>query len=101
MLGIYHLIIRCFIVVKNRSQGVLIHLPVSKINVIYIYICIYICNIYICIYIYIIYIYNLDVTMGSSNGAEVCELSGILMLILTGNKYDPNNIRLRRRIGNF
>ena len=39
--------------------------------------------------------------MGSSNGAEVCELSGILMLILTGNKYGPNNIRLRRRIGNF
>ena len=95
MLGIYHLIIRCFIVVKNRSQGILIHLPVGKINVIYIYIC----NIYI--YIYIIYIYNLDVTMGSYNGAEVCELSGILMLILTGNKYDPNNIRLRRRIGNF
>ena len=95
MLGIYHLIIRCFIVVKNRSQGILIHLPVGKINVLYIYIC----NIYI--YIYIIYIYNLDVTMGSYNGAEVCELSGILMLILTGNKYDPNNIRLRRRIGNF
>ena len=95
MLGIYHLIIRCFIVVKNRSQGILIHLPVGKINVIYIYIYV------IYIYIYIIYIYNLDVTMGSSNGAEVCELSGILMLILTGNKYDPNNIRLRRRIGNF
>ena len=95
MLGIYHLIIRCFIVVKSRSQGILIHLPVGKINVIYIHIC----NIYI--YIYIIYIYNLDVTMGSYNGAEVCELSGILMLILTGNKYDPNNIRLRRRIGNF
>ena len=53
------------------------------------------CNIDIHLYIYIIYIHNLDVTMGSYNGAEVCELSGILMLILTGNNYDPNNIGLR------
>ena len=48
MVGIYHLVIRRFIVVKNRSQGVIIHLPVGKINVIYTYIY----NIYIYIYIY-------------------------------------------------
>ena len=47
MLGVYHLVIRPFIVVKNRSQGVTIHLSVGKINVIYTYIHTY-------IYIYII-----------------------------------------------
>ena len=30
--------------------------------------------------------------MGSYDGAEVCELSGIFMLSLTGNKYNPKNI---------
>ena len=33
MLGICHLVIRRFIVVNNRSQGVTIHLNVGKINV--------------------------------------------------------------------
>ena len=42
-----------------------------------------------------IYIYNFDVTIG----AEVCELSGIFMLSLTGNKYNPNNIGLYRHDG--
>ena len=32
--------------------------------------------------------------MGSYHGAEVCELSGIFMLSLIGNKYNPNNIGL-------
>ena len=36
--------------------------------------------------------YNFDVAMGSYDGAEVCERSGIFMLSLTGNKYNPNNI---------
>ena len=58
---------------------------------IYIYIHIYIC-IYICIY-------NFDVTLASYDGAEVCELSGILMLSLTGNKYNPNIIGLYRDEG--
>ena len=44
MLVIIHLVIKCFIVVKNRSQGVIIHLQVGEINYIYIYIYIY--NIY-------------------------------------------------------
>ena len=36
---------------------------------------------YVYIYIYIyIYIYNFDVTIGSYDGADVCELSGIFML---------------------
>ena len=53
------------------------------------YIYIYIYNIYIfihiyCVYIYI-YIYIFDVTMGSYHGAEVCELSSIFTLSLTGN----------------
>ena len=30
--------------------------------------------------------------MGSYDGAEVCELIGIFMLSLIGNKYNPNNI---------
>ena len=37
---------------------------------------------------------NFDVTMGSYDGAEVCELIGILMSNLIGNKYNPNNIGL-------
>ena len=32
--------------------------------------------------------------MGSYDRAEVCELSGIFMLSLIGNKYNPNNIGL-------
>ena len=32
-------------------------------------------------------------------GAEVCELSSIFMLSLTGNKYSPNNIGLYRNDG--
>ena len=32
--------------------------------------------------------------MGSCDGAEVCELSGIFMLSLIGNKYNPCNIGL-------
>ena len=39
MLVIIHLVIRCIIVVKNRSQGVIIHLQVGEIIYIYIYIC--------------------------------------------------------------
>ena len=50
------------------------------------------------LYIYI-YIYNFDITIGSYDGAEVCELSGIFMLRLTGNKYNPNNIGLYRDDG--
>ena len=43
----------------------------------------------LCMYIYIyiyVYIYNFNVTMGSYEGAGVCELSGIFMLSLTSNK---------------
>ena len=39
---------------------------------------------------------HFDVTMGSYNGAEVCELFIISMLSLIGNKYNLNNIGLRR-----
>ena len=42
---------------------------------------------------------NFDVTMGSYDGAEVCELIGILMLSLVGSKYNPNNIGLYRDDG--
>ena len=42
---------------------------------------------------------NLDVTMGSYYGAEVCELIGIFMSSLIGNKYNPNNIGLYRDDG--
>ena len=42
---------------------------------------------------------NFDVTMGSYDGAEVCELIGIFMLSLIGNKYNPNNIGLYRDDG--
>ena len=37
--------------------------------------------------------------MGPYGGAEVCELFGIFMLSLTGNKYNPNNIGLYRDDG--
>ena len=37
--------------------------------------------------------------MGSYDRAEVCELSGIFMLSLIGNKYNPNNIGLYRDDG--
>ena len=42
---------------------------------------------------------SFDVTMGSYDGAEVCELIGIFMLSLIGNKYNPNNIGLYRDDG--
>ena len=42
---------------------------------------------------------NFDVTIGSYDGAEVCELIGIFMLSLIGNKYNPNNIVLCRDDG--
>ena len=42
---------------------------------------------------------NFDVTMGSYDGADVCELIGIFMLSLIGNKYNPNNIGLYRDDG--
>ena len=37
--------------------------------------------------------------MRSYDGAEVCELIGIFMLSLIGNKYKPNNIGLYRDDG--
>ena len=37
--------------------------------------------------------------MGSYDGAEVCELIGILMLSLIGNIYNRNNIGLYRDDG--
>ena len=37
--------------------------------------------------------------MGSYDGAEVCELIGIFMLSLIGNKYNPNHIALYRDDG--
>ena len=42
---------------------------------------------------------NFDVTMGSYNGAEVCELICIFMLSLIGSKCNPNNIGLYRDDG--
>ena len=42
---------------------------------------------------------NFDVTMGSYDGAEVCELIGIFMLSLIGNKYNPDDIGLYRDDG--
>ena len=42
---------------------------------------------------------NFDVTMGSYDGAGVCELIRIFMLSLIGNKYNPNNIGLYRDDG--
>ena len=45
------------------------------------------------------FIYNFQVAMGSYDGAEIYEISGIFMLRLTGNKYNPNNIGLYRDDG--
>ena len=42
---------------------------------------------------------HFDVTRGSYDGAEVCELIGIFMLSLIGNKYNPNSIGLYRDDG--
>ena len=42
---------------------------------------------------------NFDVTMESYDGAEVCELIGIFMLILIGDKYNSNDIGLYRDDG--
>ena len=42
---------------------------------------------------------NLDVTMGSYDGAEGCELIGIFMLSLIGNKYSASNTGLYRDDG--
>ena len=42
---------------------------------------------------------SFDVTMGASDGAEVCELIGIYMLYLIGKKYDSKNIGLYRDDG--
>ena len=88
MLAICLLVIRRFIVVKNRSQGVIIDLPVGKINDLFVYI-------YTYMYTYI-YIY---VKMGSYDGAEFCELSCIFMLSLIGNIHNLNNIGLYRDNG--
>ena len=42
---------------------------------------------------------NFDVTVGSHDGAEVCELNGIFMLSLIGNKYNLNSTGLHRDDG--
>ena len=42
---------------------------------------------------------NFDVTMGSYDGAEVCELISIYMLRLIGSKYSPNDMGLYRDDG--
>ena len=42
---------------------------------------------------------DFDVTMGSYDGAEVCELIDIFMLSLIGNIYNRNNIGLYRDDG--
>ena len=42
---------------------------------------------------------NLDVAMGSYDGAEVCELIGILILSLIGKIYNRNNVGLCRDDG--
>ena len=42
---------------------------------------------------------NFDVTVGSYKGTKVCELIGIFMLSLIGNKYNPNSIALYRDDG--
>ena len=42
---------------------------------------------------------NFDVTIGSYGGADVCERTGIFMLSLIGNKYNPNNTGLYRDDG--
>ena len=42
---------------------------------------------------------SVDVTMGAYDGVEVCELIGIFMLYLIGDKYDSKNIGLYRDDG--
>ena len=42
---------------------------------------------------------SFDVTMGASDGAEVCELIDICMLYLIEKKYDSKNIGLYRDDG--
>ena len=42
---------------------------------------------------------NFDVTMGSYDWDEVCQIIGIFILSLIGNKYNPNNIGLYRDDG--
>ena len=73
------------------------HLPVSKINVIYImhaFIHIYYIYTYTHIYIYI-YIY-IQLYNGIIQRSWCMSTSSIFMLNLTGNKYSPNNIGLYR-----
>ena len=40
-----------------------------------------------------------DVSMGTYDGAEVCELIGIFLLNLLGRKYDTRNIGLYKDDG--
>ena len=40
-----------------------------------------------------------DVTMGSFDGAEICELVGLYFLNILSNKYDNGSIRLYRDDG--
>ena len=40
-----------------------------------------------------------DVTMGAYDGAEICELMGILLLLLLSNRYSSSNIGLHRDDG--
>ena len=57
-------------------------------------------SLYIYNYIYIYIYYSLfDETMGSYDGAEICELVGIYILNILANKYDKNNIGLYRDDG--
>ena len=42
---------------------------------------------------------SFNVTIGSYDGGEVCELIGISILSLIGNKYNPKNIGLYRDNG--
>ena len=42
---------------------------------------------------------DFDVTMGSYDGAEVCELAGLFMLIELSKNFDEDNIGLYRDDG--
>ena len=42
---------------------------------------------------------DFDVTMGSYDGAEVCELAGLFMLIELSKNFDKDNIGLYRDDG--
>ena len=55
--------------------------------------CVCVC-IYIYIYIYDYIIYIGDVTMGSFDGAELCELVGVYILLILGEKYGKPRIGL-------